>query len=199
MIESIGNDIVTFTTPFGAILNRAFEDIAELDGLGDGIADLINTGTEFENQISLDGGISSSLYGIEETLGGTNTTLFQAGDQIYDGSQNSLVATIQGAGALGDGDAHESGAVIKATYTASSAAFTAVEASEGLTSGITATNTAVAVGDTATEVVVTVKSMTSAGANYKFQKGETLRGNSTGATAVIDSIEYTTYLRDEED
>ena len=199
LVESVGNDIVTFTVPFGAILNRAFEDIAELDGLGDGIADLINTGTEFENQISLDGGIASSLYGIEETLGGQNTTLFQAGDQIYDGSLNSLVATIQGAGALGDGDAHVSGAVIKATYTQSSAAFTAVEASEGLTSGVTATNTAVAVGDTSTEVVVTVKSMTSSGANYKFQKGETLRGNSTGATAVIDSIEYTTYLRDEED
>ena len=199
LVESIGNDIVTFTSPLGAILNRAFEDIAELDGLGDGIADLINTNTEFENQISLDGGIASSLYGIEETLGGQNTTLFQAGDQIYDGSQNSLVATIQSAGALGDGDAHVSGAVIKATYTQASAAFTAVEATEGLTSGVTATNTAVAVGDTSTEVVVTVKSMTSSGANYKFQKGETLRGNSTGATAVIDSIEYTTYLRDEED
>ena len=83
LLESQGDDIVTFTDPLGLILNRKFEDDDELNGVGDGIIDLVNTGTEFENQINLDGGIAESKYGIEETLGGQNTTLFQAGNQIY--------------------------------------------------------------------------------------------------------------------
>tara|TARA_B100000131_G_scaffold170210_1_gene164374 strand:- start:929 stop:2779 length:1851 start_codon:yes stop_codon:yes gene_type:complete len=199
LIESIGNDIVTFTNPLGAILNRAFEDDDELDGAGDGIPDLINTNTEFENQISLDGGIASSLYGIEETLGGTNTTLFQVGDQIYDGNQNSLVATIQGAGALGDGDSHTSTATIKATYLQASAAFNATEQLEALTTGITATGVTLTAGDTSEQIIITAQSITSNGANYKFTIGETLRGNSTGAQAKIDYVEYNTYLRNEED
>ena len=48
---------------------------------------LVNTNTDFEGEINLDGGIASSLYGIEETLGGTNTTLFAVGDQMTDGSK----------------------------------------------------------------------------------------------------------------
>ena len=199
LVESEGDNIVAFTVPLSQILNRKFEDDDELDGVGDGIADLINTGTEFENQISLDGGIASSLYGIEETLGGTNTTLFQIGDQIYDGSQNSLVATIQGAGALGDGDTHTSTATIQATYQTSSAAFNATEQLQGLTTGVTATGLTLAQGGSSTEIVLTMQSMTSNGANYKFQKGEVLRGNSTGAQATIDYIEYNTYLRNEDD
>ena len=199
LVESEGDNIVAFTVPLSQILNRKFEDDDELDGVGDGIADLINTGTEFENQISLDGGIASSLYGIEETLGGTNTTLFQIGDQIYDGSQNSLVATIQGAGALGDGDTHTSTATIQATYQTSSAAFNATEQLQGLTTGVTATGLTLAQGGSSTEVVFTMESLTSNGANYKFQKGEVLRGNSTGAQATIDYIEYNTYLRNEDD
>tara|TARA_B100000427_G_scaffold167776_1_gene139374 strand:- start:3919 stop:5769 length:1851 start_codon:yes stop_codon:yes gene_type:complete len=199
LVESEGDNIVAFTVPLSQILNRKFEDDDELDGVGDGIADLINTGTEFENQISLDGGIASSLYGIEETLGGTNTTLFQIGDQIYDGSQNSLVATIQGAGALGDGDTHTSTATIQATYQTSSAAFNATEQLQGLTTGVTATGLTLAQGGSSTEIVLTMESLTSNGANYKFQKGEVLRGNSTGAQATIDYIEYNTYLRNEDD
>ena len=199
LVESEGDNIVAFTVPLSQILNRKFEDDDELDGVGDGIADLINTGTEFENQISLDGGIASSLYGIEETLGGTNTTLFQIGDQIYDGSQNSLVATIQGAGALGDGDTHTSTATIQATYQTSSAAFNATEQLQGLTTGVTATGLTLAQGGSSTEIVLTMQSMTSNGAKYKFQKGEVLRGNSTGAQATIDYIEYNTYLRNEDD
>ena len=67
------------------IQDKEFEDDDENDGAGDGIPDLVNTGTDYENQISLDGGIYNSLYGIEETVGGQNTTLFQVGDQVKDG------------------------------------------------------------------------------------------------------------------
>ena len=113
LLESEGDNIVTFTVPLSAILNRKFEDDDELNGVGDGIIDLVNTGTEYENQINLDGGIASSKYGIEETLGGQNTTLFQVGDQIYDGNATPLTATVQlSAGALGDGDTHTSTASI---------------------------------------------------------------------------------------
>ena len=73
---------------------------------GDGIADLDNTGTDYANQISLDGGIYNSLYGIEETQGGTNTTLFQVGDNVKDGSIPFKYATILTAGALSDGVEH---------------------------------------------------------------------------------------------
>ena len=83
LVEAEGENIVAFTNPISLILNRKFEDDDELDGAGDGIIDLVNTGTEYENQINLDGGIASSKYGIEETLGGQNTTLFQVGDQIF--------------------------------------------------------------------------------------------------------------------
>ena len=95
LVEAEGENIVAFTNPISLILNRKFEDDDELDGAGDGIIDLVNTGTEYENQINLDGGIASSKYGIEETLGGQNTTLFQVGDQIYDGNAQPLVATIR--------------------------------------------------------------------------------------------------------
>lgn len=72
----------------------AFEDTAEFDGDGNGLPDLVNTGTTFENQISLDGGIPSTLYGIEETQGGQNTTLFVPGDQIKDSSQPFKIAVL---------------------------------------------------------------------------------------------------------
>ena len=84
------------------LANSKFEDNDENEDpnnpgtfLGDGIADLVNTGTAYENQINLDGGIvlgepgengRDSKYGIEETQGGQNTTLFQVGDNIKDGS-----------------------------------------------------------------------------------------------------------------
>ena len=90
----------------GTLQDRTFEDDDENSGAGDGIADLINTGTDFENQINLDGGIYNSLYGIEETQGGTNTTLFQVGDNIKDGSIPSQFATITSAGGLSDGIEH---------------------------------------------------------------------------------------------
>ena len=100
-------DVITLlTTPISTITNRKFEDDDEEDGAGDGIPDLVNTGTTYENQINLDGGIHNSLYGIEETQGGTNTTLLAAGDQIKDATIPFKYATIDTAGGLNEGTDH---------------------------------------------------------------------------------------------
>ena len=204
LVESEGNNIVAFTDPLSAILNRVFEDNDEeytdnngVQQFGDGIIDLVNTGTEFENQINLDGGIASSKYGIEETLGGQNTTLFQQGDQIYDGNATPLVATIQGAGALGDGDAHQSLASLTVTLTTGTT-FTATEQVEGLTTGLTATSNAAPEAE-GSDYIISVKDIVSNDPNFKFNKGELLRGNGSGAQATIKAVEYTTYLRNEDD
>ena len=199
LLESEGDNIVTFTgPPLGAILNRKFEDDDELNGVGDGIIDLVNTGTEYENQINLDGGIASSKYGIEETLGGQNTTLFQVGDQIYDGNATPLTATIQAAGELGDGDTHTSTATIVITYNTTTL-FNIGEVVEGLTSGLTATTTSRVTGPKAGQFTLTVENIVDNDPTYKFTVGEILRGNSTGAQADIISVEYTTFIRNEED
>ena len=198
LLELEGNDIVTFTDPLGLILNRKFEDDDELDGAGDGIIDLINTGTEYENQINLDGGIASSKYGIEETLGGQNTTLFQIGDQIYDGNATPLTATIQAAGELGDGDTHTSTATIIITYNTTTL-FNIGEVVEGLTSGLTATTTTRVTGPKSGQFTLTVENIVDNDPTYKFTVGEILRGNSSGAQADIISVEYTTFIRNEED
>ena len=199
LLESEGDNIVTFTgPPLGAILNRKFEDDDELNGVGDGIIDLVNTGTEYENQINLDGGIASSKYGIEETLGGQNTTLFQVGDQIYDGNATPLTATIQAAGELGDGDTHISTATIVITYNTTTL-FNIPEVVEGLSSGLTATTTSRVTGPKAGQFTLTVENIVDNDPTYKFTVGEILRGNSTGAQADIISVEYTTFIRNEED
>ncbi len=106
VLNSPGDVITTLTVPITTLQDKKFQDIAENSGAGDGIPDLVNTGTEFENQISLEGGIFSSLYGIEETQGGTNTTLFQAGDSIKDADIPFKYATITSAGALNEGVPH---------------------------------------------------------------------------------------------
>ena len=203
LLESEGDNIVTFTDPLSAILNRKFEDDDELDGLGDGIIDLVNTGTEFENQICLDGGIASSKYGIEETLGGQNTTLFQVGDQIYDGSPNSLVATITAAGALGDGDTHTSTATLIVEYINPAPTFQVDEGVQGNTTGLTATTTSVTsgpvIGTNESLHTITIKDIVSNDPNYLWSEGETLQGVTSGATAKIYSIEYTGAVRNEED
>ena len=198
LLELEGNDIVTFTDPLGLILNRKFEDDDELDGAGDGIIDLINTGTEYENQINLDGGIASSKYGIEETLGGQNTTLFQIGDQIYDGNATPLTATIQAAGELGDGDTHTSTATIIITYNTTTL-FNIGEVVEGLTSGLTATTTTRVTGPKSGQFTLTVENIVDNDPTYKFTVGEILRGNTSGAQADIISVEYTTFIRNEDD
>ena len=203
LLESQGDDIVTFTDPLGLILNRKFEDDDELDGVGDGIIDLVNTGTEFENQINLDGGIAESKYGIEETLGGQNTTLFQAGNQIYDGNANPLVATIQSAGALGDGDTHTSTATMIVEYINSNT-FTNTEQILGATSAMTAHSTGIVsgpvIGTNENLHTLTIKDQVSPnGTTYLWTVGETISGQTSGATAKIFSVEYTTAVRNEDE
>ena len=203
LLESQGDDIVTFTDPLGLILNRKFEDDDELDGVGDGIIDLVNTGTEFENQINLDGGIAESKYGIEETLGGQNTTLFQAGNQIYDGSPNPLVATIQSAGALGDGDTHTSTATMIVEYINANT-FTNTEQILGATSAMTAHSTGIVsgpvIGTNENLHTLTIKDLVSPnGTTYLWTVGETITGQTSGATAKIFSVEYTTAVRNEDE
>ena len=66
VIDSVGSTITALTDPITTLQDKDFEDDDENAGAGDGIPDLINTNTDFANQISLDGGIFSSLYGIEE-------------------------------------------------------------------------------------------------------------------------------------
>ena len=103
---SNGDTITLLTDPISTFNNRKFQDIAENAGAGDGIPDLVNTSTEYANQISLDGGLYNSLYGIEETQGGTNTTLFQVGDNIKDATIPFKYASITAAGTLADGVEH---------------------------------------------------------------------------------------------
>ena len=209
LVEADGFDIIAFTNPLSLILNRKFEDDDEeyedengVMQYGDGIIDLVNTGTEFENQINLDGGIASSKYGIEETLGGQNTTLFQAGDQIYDGNANPLVATIQSAGALGDGDTHTSTATIIVEYQNANA-FTATEQVQGQTTGLTATNTSVEsgpiIGNNEDLFTLTIKDIVPNDPNYLWTVGENLQGNTSGAVAKIYSVEYTGAVRNEDE
>lgn len=115
IVQSTGENIILLTQPISSLPNAAFQDI--IGGLedpnnpgsflGDGIADLVNTDTDYVNQISLDGGIYNSLYGIEETVGGQNTTLFQVGDSIKDASLPFKFATIVESGQLAEGRPQE--------------------------------------------------------------------------------------------
>ncbi len=208
LVEAEGSEIVAFTTPLSVIQNRRFEDddeeFVDADGVqqfGDGIPDILNDGTDFENQVNLDGGIASSKYGIEEELGGTNTTLFQIGDQIYDGSPNQLVATIQSAGALGDGDAHVATATIIIEYI-TAALFNVPNAggeelATGQSSGVAATTTNRRLGPKDGQFYLDVKSIQDNDPTYKFTVGETLQGNSSGAQAKIIAVEYNNFLRNE--
>ena len=107
VIDSEGGIIYVLSSPPSVLLDKAFEDDDELSGAGDGYPDLINTGTSYENQTNLDGGNPSTLYGIEETVGGTSTTLFVPGDQIKDSSTPFKIATILDAGNLDEGVEHE--------------------------------------------------------------------------------------------
>jgi len=113
VIDSVGSIIYRLTQPPSVFVDQAFEDDDELDGAGNGYPDLINTGTSYENQINLDSGNASTLYGIEETTGGTNTTLFEAGDQIKDSGTPFKIATITDAGNLNEGVEHNAFIEIK--------------------------------------------------------------------------------------
>ena len=106
-----GETITLLTNPISTFDNRQFVDVegdvdADGNAIGDDIPDLINTGTDFAGQINLDGGIYDSLYGIEETQGGTNTTLFAVGDNVKDASTPFKYATITSAGGLNEGVEH---------------------------------------------------------------------------------------------
>tara|TARA_B100002019_G_scaffold116648_1_gene100171 strand:+ start:31 stop:1887 length:1857 start_codon:yes stop_codon:yes gene_type:complete len=199
LVESEGNDIVLFTNPLSVLPDRVFEDNDELDGAGDGIPDLINTDTDFQFETSLDGGIASSLYGIEETIGGQNTTLLAVGDKIYDGNTTPLVATVQSAGALGDGDQHD--AIITVVGNNWSIPnFVAGETVTGGTSGVVATVdsfTATATGYGTGYITLVLRDPVGNGNVFKFTNGETLSGGTSGGSANVWSTEYSVLLRNE--
>ena len=199
LLESEGNDIVLFTNPLSTLPDRVFEDDDELDGAGDGIPDLINTGTDFEFETSLDGGVASSLYGIEETIGGQNTTLLAVGDRIYDGNTTPLVATVQSAGQLGDGDQHD--AIITVVGNNWSIPnFVAGETVTGGTSGVVATVdsfTESATGYGTGYITLVLRDPVGNGNVFKFTNGETLSGGTSGGSANVWSAEYSVLLRNE--
>ena len=166
--------------------------------MGDGIIDLVNTGTEFENDTSLDGGIASSKYGIEEELGGQNITLFQAADKLYDGNSPPQLATVVTAGVLGDGDTHISIGAI-AVRNRNTSTFAVGEIVTGQTSGVTATFVSIVAGDRDGEFILNVSGVTASNTASKFAAGETIQGQGSGATGVHIFTEYTTRVRNEDD
>ena len=198
LIDDETSSIVTFESPLGVLEGKRFEDDDELQGAGDGIPDLVNTGTDYENEISLDGGIASSLYGIEETVGGQNTTLFQQADQLYDSSLVPLTASVQQAGALDDGIEHTSLSTIKLRNVQNT--YTVGETVTGSTTGVTAivVETQSAADDFG-YVYLKVQTMTNSGSNYKFTTSDTLNGGSSGANGVFVSQEYTNLVRKEQE
>ena len=199
LVELEGSDIVLFTNPLSTLPDRTFEDDDELQGAGDGIPDLINTGTDFEFETSLDGGVASSLYGIEETIGGQNTTLLAVGDKIYDGNTTPLVATVQSAGQLGDGDQHDAAITIIGNNW-SIPNFVAGETVTGGTSGVVATVdsfTASATGYGTGYVTLILRDPVGNGNVFKFTAGETISGGTSGGSANVWSTEYSVLLRNE--
>lgn len=196
LIDLADARIITLTVPISYIQDKAFEDDDEVGGLGDGIPDLINTNTDFQGEISLDGGIASSLYGIEETVGGTNTTLFAIGDQMADGSSPPLSPTVSVAGELGDGDLHpaEVQFIMRSTDPVTGN-FTVDETVTGSITGITAT---VKSWDNASKTLV-VKTVVANAGNYLWNANETLTGGSTGVVGTPLKIEYLSYIRNEPD
>ena len=198
LIDDETSSIVTFESPLGVLEGKRFEDDDELQGAGDGIPDLVNTGTDYENEISLDGGIASSLYGIEETVGGQNTTLFQQADQLYDSSLVPLTASVQQAGALDDGIEHTSLSTIKLRNVQNN-----YQVGETVTGSTTSVTAIVAEAQSAADdfgyVFLKVQTITNSGSNYKFTTSDTLNGGSSGANGVFVSQEYTNLVRKEQE
>ena len=198
LIDDETSSIVTFESPLGVLEGKRFEDDDELQGAGDGIPDLVNTGTDYENEINLDGGIASSLYGIEETVGGQNTTLFQTADQLYDSSLVPLTASVQQAGALDDGIEHTSLSTIKLRNVQNN-----YQVGETVTGSTTSVTAIVAEAQSAVDdfgyVFLKVQTITNSGSNYKFTTSDTLNGGSSGANGVFVSQEYTNLVRKEQE
>ena len=139
ILTTAGSTIDLLTEPLSVLQDKSFEDILPT-AAGDGIPDLSNVNTTYANQIALDGGIYNSLYGIEETQGGTNTTLFQVGDNIKDGDIPFKFATITTAGGLSEGVEHT--ALINITLdqtTGNGQNFSTNEIVSGSVSGVQAT------------------------------------------------------------
>tara|TARA_B100000927_G_scaffold201466_1_gene163121 strand:- start:12445 stop:14316 length:1872 start_codon:yes stop_codon:yes gene_type:complete len=196
LIDLADAQIITLTVPISFIQDKAFEDDDEASGAGDGIPDLVNTNTDFEGEINLDGGISSSLYGIEETVGGTNTTLFAIGDQMTDGSNPPLSPTVSLAGELGDGDVHPALVQFQMRSTnPENGNFTVSETVTGSITGITAT---VKSWDNATKILI-VENVVGNSGNFLWNNNETVTGGSTGTVGTPLRIEYLSYLRNEPD
>ena len=198
ILESAGSRIYVFEDPIDVLNDFAFQDDDELDGAGDGIIDLVNIGTDYENEINLDGGIAASLYGIEETFGGQNTTLFQQGDQVYDSNLVPLVATVQTAGSLNDGVEHNATTdIILSGW--NNVNFLPGETVYGDSTGVTATVVSFdpdPVGYS-NYVLLRVDHLTNNGNTYKFTTADTIMGNSTGAFGDFWKQEYTNIVRNE--
>ncbi|UNH61322.1 baseplate wedge initiator [Synechococcus phage S-SZBM1] len=198
LIESENSRIYVFEDPISTLQGFRFEDNDELDGEGDGIADLVNIGTDFENEINLDGGIASSLYGIEETVGGQNTTLFQQGDQIYDSNLVPLVATVQSAGQLGDGIEHTA----TATFLLKSWNNTFFVIGEEVVGSVTGVRGTVESFDSEPQgyddyVRLVLTNLTNNDLQYKFTSSDTFIAQDSGATAVFWRQEFTNLVRNE--
>ena len=175
LIDDETSSIVTFESPLGVLEGKRFEDDDELQGAGDGIPDLVNTGTDYENEISLDGGIASSLYGIEETVGGQNTTLFQQADTLYDSSLVPLTASVSVAGALDDGVDHTSLTTVKLKNTQNN--YTVGETVTGSSTGVTAIVAALqSAADSFGYVFLQLQTIANNGSAYKFTTSDTLNG-----------------------
>ena len=181
VLTVLGSTIITLTNPISTLQDKELQDILENEGAGDGIPDLVNTSTEYENQISLDGGIYSSLYGIEETQGGTNTTLLQVGDSVKDANVPFRYANIAIAGGLSEGREHN--ALVNITldaYDGNGQNFSVNEIVTGDTSGVRGT----VVSWDASNKVLQLKDVTAfntgdvnvgeAGYLYKFAENSTI-------------------------
>ena len=112
--ESFGEFITLLTEPIGLLQDFIFEDryigevtqtSTEFPG-GDGYADIYNEETAYEGEIYLNGGVANTLYGIEENVGGSNTTLFTPGEVIRDATQPPLEPSVVEVTGLTDGERH---------------------------------------------------------------------------------------------
>lgn len=197
LVEDDDSSIVTFENPISVLEGFRFEDDDELDGAGDGIPDLVNTGTDFEDEISLDGGIANSLFGIEETVGGQNTTLFAQGDQLYDSSLVPLTASVQTAGALDDGIEHISASIIRIKNHAGGN-YQVGETVTGSVTGVTATVSAIQTAEDAFGYkFLEVTNLTNNSTTYKFTTSDTITGGTSGANGTFVSQEFTNLARKE--
>ena len=200
IFDSPGSRIYVFEDPISILQDFAFEDNDELDGDGDGIIDLVNIGTDYENEINLDGGIASSLYGIEETVGGQNTTLFQQGDELYDSNLVPLIATVQVAGDLNDGVDHDATVDIYLDLDSWNNTYYQVgESVYGTSTGVTATVVEFDPEPIAYDnyVLLRLGNLTNNGNTYKFTTADQIMGNTTGAFGTFWKQEFTNIVRNE--